>query len=156
VVGLPGHSIDKCVPLINFAIAQALAAQHPEVVRSQNQNCRQTIISSKCMLCSLTLHARPPSSRVSPFWTSLPWRTCLFLWNRMIDSDVSNFVTSLDFDDPDLFHCRVQGPALVTYRDQAWFSSTTESPVHTLDITNAPLGPCMIFSDDTVPPTSTL
>jgi hypothetical protein len=31
--GLPGHSIDKCFPLTNFAIAQALAAQHPEVVR---------------------------------------------------------------------------------------------------------------------------
>jgi hypothetical protein len=35
--------------------------------------------------------------------------------------DVSDFIASLDFDDPHLFHCKV-GSTLVAYRDQAWYS----------------------------------
>jgi hypothetical protein len=31
--GMAGHTAEKCYPLINFCIAQALASQHPDVVR---------------------------------------------------------------------------------------------------------------------------
>jgi hypothetical protein len=59
--------------------------------------------------------------------------------------DVSDFTMSLNFDD--LFHCKV-GSALITYRDQAWYSPIPESPVHTLELMEAPFCPCMIFSED--------
>jgi hypothetical protein len=38
--GLPGHTIDKCHPLINHCIAQALAAQHPEIVKRIKATCK--------------------------------------------------------------------------------------------------------------------
>jgi hypothetical protein len=58
----------------------------------------------------------------------------------------SDFVTRLDFDDPQLFHCKI-GTALVTYKDQSWFTNTQESLAQTLLIEQAPLGPCVIFSE---------
>jgi hypothetical protein len=38
--GLPGHTIEKCHPLINHCIAQALAAQHPEIVKRIKATCK--------------------------------------------------------------------------------------------------------------------
>jgi hypothetical protein len=58
----------------------------------------------------------------------------------------SDFFTRLDFDDPQLFHCKI-GTALVTYKDQSWCTNTQESPAQTLLIEQAPLGPCVIFSE---------
>jgi hypothetical protein len=75
--GLPGHSIDKCSPLINSVIAQALAAQHPEVVckiktayKQFPRNVRSHTPRKSTIKQSVT------------FWTSLPRRTCIFLLNR--------------------------------------------------------------------------
>jgi hypothetical protein len=31
--GLPGQNMDKCHPLVNFCLSQALAAQHPDIVK---------------------------------------------------------------------------------------------------------------------------
>jgi hypothetical protein len=58
----------------------------------------------------------------------------------------SDFVTRLDFDYPQLFHCKI-GTALVTYKDQTWFTNTQESPAQTLLIEQAPLGPYVIYSE---------
>jgi hypothetical protein len=142
--GLSGHSIDKCFPLINFAIAQALAAQHPEVVRK---------IKSAYKQSPRTARSRTPRKATVKHifaFLDLPTTEDIPLPVAPEDSAVSDLVTSLDIDDPNLFHCKV-GSALITYRDQAWFSPPGESSVHTLDITHVPLGPCVIFSDEASP-----
>jgi hypothetical protein len=45
--GLPGHAIEKCHPLINHCIAQALAAQHPEIVKRIKATCKMFPRSSR-------------------------------------------------------------------------------------------------------------
>jgi hypothetical protein len=54
--GLPGHSADNCFLLINFCIAQALAAQHPEVVRKIKAAYKQFRLNARSITpCKATI-----------------------------------------------------------------------------------------------------
>jgi hypothetical protein len=49
----------------------------------------------------------------------------------VVDPQLESFdiITYLDVLDPALFHCRI-GSAIFTYRDQAWYTTANESPMH--------------------------
>jgi hypothetical protein len=62
-------------------------------------------------------------------------------------ADSTYFITHIDVQDPELFHCRVV-TALVTYRDQVWYAPQGKSLVHSCQPVDSPLGPCALFTDN--------
>jgi hypothetical protein len=137
---LAGHSAKKCPPLINFVIAQALAAQHPDVVQKIKAAYKQ-----------FPRHQRsrtPRKATINQIVASLDLPTLedMPVLEVTDTDDASNYVTSLDFTDPQLFHCKV-GTALVRYKDQPWYTPTMESPAYTFEVTDIPFGPCAIFTE---------
>jgi hypothetical protein len=139
--GLPGHSADKCCPLICFCIVQSLAVQHPEVIRKIKAAYKQFPRNAQ----SHTPHKATVKQIVAFLY--LPTTEDMPVLDEPEAPDVSDFAMSLDVDDPQLIHCKVRS-VIVTYRDQTRYSPIPESPMHTLELMEAPFGPCVIFSDD--------
>jgi hypothetical protein len=137
--GLPGHKAETCHPLVNFCVAQAMAAQHPDLVRRikaaykqfpRNQRARTPRKATVKQLVTVLDLPAPPED-IDP---SCP-------------SDPTDVVTCLDVKDPALFHCRI-GTALVTYRDQDWYTPDDESPLQSFKPVAAPFDTCALFTDD--------
>jgi hypothetical protein len=142
--GLTGHKSDQCHPLVNYYVAQAMIAQHQDLVR------RITAAYKK-----FPRHARSRTPRkatvkqlvavldLPTFGETLPDPVIAAL----TPADSTDFVTRLDTQDPAVFHCRV-GTALVTYRDQPWYSPADEIPVQSFAPVDIPLTTCLLFPDD--------
>jgi hypothetical protein len=141
--GLPGNKAETCHPLVNYCVAQAMVAQHPDLVRrikaaykqfSQNTRYRTPRkATGKQLVAVLNLPTTFDSTPEEPMPLS--------------QTDSTNFATQLDVQDPALFHCRI-GTALIIYRDQDWYAPPGKSPVHSCQPVDAPLGPCALFTDD--------
>jgi hypothetical protein len=138
--GLARNSAEKCFPLINLCIAQTLASQHPEVVRKIKAAYKQFPRNARSRT------PRKATVKQIVAFLDLPTTEDMLVLEDAPLSDASDFVTSLYFPDPQLFHCKV-GSALVTYKDQPWYSPHRGSPIHTIQLEEAPLGPCVIYSE---------
>jgi hypothetical protein len=123
--GLLGHSIDKCFSLTNFAIAQAISAQQPKVVRKIKAAYKQFPRTARP-----SRTPRKATVKQIVAFLDLPTMDDMPLPIESPALDVSDFFTSIDVDDPELFHCKVVS-AIITYRAQHWYSPPKESPVHT-------------------------
>jgi hypothetical protein len=138
--GLAGHAAEKCYPLIFFCIAQAFASQHPDVLRKIKASYKQfpcnarTRTPRKVTVKQIVAFLDPPAVKDIP----VPIESSA--------QHVSDFVNRLDFDDPQLFHCKF-GTALVTYKDQLRCTNTQESPAQTFLIKQTHVGPFVIFSE---------
>jgi hypothetical protein len=115
--GLAGHTAEKCFPLIIFCISQALASQHPDVVRKIKAAYKQFPRNAR------TRTPRKATVKQIVAFLDLPAVEDVSISDDSTTPHVSDFVTSLDFEDPQLFHCKV-GTALVTYKDQSWCTHT--------------------------------
>jgi hypothetical protein len=142
--GLTGHKADQCHPLVNYCVAQAMIAQHPDLVRHitaaykkfprhvRSRTPRKATVKQLVAVLDLqTFGETSPDPIIA----------------ALTPDDSTNFVTRLGIQDPAVFHCRV-GTALVTYRDQPWYIPADETPVQSFAPVDIPLNTCLLFLDD--------
>jgi hypothetical protein len=143
--GFPGHTIDKCFPLVFFCIAQALASQHPEIVKkikatfktfARTNRSRPPRVSSVKQLVSLLDLPPVVDTLVSPD----PSRTYL-------DPQPSPFeITQIDFSDPDMTYGQI-GDSVVTFQHRPWFPSSSEPPAATFMMDTSSHNHCILYQE---------
>jgi hypothetical protein len=112
--GLHGHKAETCHPLVNYCVAQAMVAQHPDLVRrikaaykqfprnARSRTPRKVAVKQLVAVLDLpTTFDSTPEESASPSH----------------QSESTDVITQPDIQDPALFHCCI-GSALITYRDQ--------------------------------------
>jgi hypothetical protein len=142
--GLPGHTIDKCFPLVNFCIAQALASQHPAIVKkiketfktfARTNRSRPPRVSSVKQLVSL-LDLPPMVDKVQTDSSQAD-----------LDPQLSLFaITQVDFSDPDMTYGQI-GDSVVTFQHRPWFPSSSEPPAATFLMDTRAHHQCILYQE---------
>jgi hypothetical protein len=143
--GLTGHTIDKYFPLVNFCIAQALASQHPAIVKKikatfktfvRTNRSRPPRVSSGKQLVSLLDLPPVVDTLVQPD----PSKTDL-------DPQLSPFeITQIDFSDPDMTYGQI-GDSVVTFQHRPWFPSSSEPPAATFLMDTSSHHQCILYQE---------
>jgi hypothetical protein len=115
--GFPGHTLDKCHPLVNFCLAQALTAHHPDIVKRikaayaqfprSNRSCPPRVSSVKQLVSMLDL---PPEESISG-----PDDQDIMHSSHHID-----LIETLDLSAENVLHGH-SGSAIVSFQDRSCF-----------------------------------
>jgi hypothetical protein len=131
--GLPGHSMEKCYPLINHCIAQTMAAQHPGIVKrikvaykqlprtSCSRPCRPATV--KQLVAELQLCAESPTPAVF---------------------DSIEHVATLDLSALNMYFGQA-GTTLLCFHDED--TATTELPAHSFQPPDAEHSTFLLFQE---------
>jgi hypothetical protein len=106
--GLPGRTIEKCDPLINYCLAQALAAQHPDVVKRIKASYKQFLDHARSWM--------PHDATVKQLVAYLDIPDFDQLADPVDSINQLNTVTCLDLTDPNMCHCQASS-SLVSFHD---------------------------------------
>jgi hypothetical protein len=131
--GLPGHTLDKCHPLVNFCLAHALVAQHPDIDKRikaayaqfpRSNSSRPPRVSSVKKLVSLLdlLPEDPPSD---------PGTKDLLHTSHHI-----YLIDTLDLSAAGVSHGHT-GLAIISFRNRSWFPSSQETPAHAFQVVSS-------------------
>jgi hypothetical protein len=143
--GLPGHTLEQCNPLVNFCLAQALAAQHPDIVKHikaayaqfpRLNRSRPPRVSSVKQLVSL-LDLPPEESISGPEYQAI-----------MHSSHHIDLIETLDLLAENVSHGH-SGSAIVSFQDRSWFPSSQESPAQVFKLVESHAPQCVLFQEYT-------
>jgi hypothetical protein len=143
--GLPGHTLEQCQPLVNFCLAQALAAQHPDIVKRikatyaqflRSNRSRPPRFSSIKQLVSLL--DLPPEDSISG-----PDDQAIMHSSHHIDS-----IETLDLSAENVSHGH-SGPTIISFQDRSWFPSAQEPPAQVFKLVESHAPQCVLFQEDT-------
>jgi predicted RNA-binding Zn-ribbon protein involved in translation (DUF1610 family) len=143
--GLPGRTLDKCHPLVNFCLDQALTAQHPDIVKRSkaayaqfprsNCSCPPRVSSVKQLVSMLDL---PPKDSISGTDDQ----------NIMHSSHHIDLIETIDLSAENVSHGH-SGSAIVSFQDRSWFPSSQESPAQVFKLVESHAPQCVLFQEDT-------